>query len=204
MPIRTFDFCALQFLNQWLEKEANYCESPASSDASLQRESLVAAGGYFRVARNLPKKYDTDRGLQRYEPVLEILNDLAPVTFDNVIDVVNYTRQRISSKYGQRSVLSLTTKFLWLKVKSPVRIYDRQARIALGTSEGDYLAFNTAFTTRYSECQEEIEKACRNLINVISYTVRPNLQQESLVNLVSSTWFRERVLDIYLWNEGSA
>lgn len=204
MPIRTFDFCALQFLNQWLEKEANYCESLASSDASLQRESLVAAGGHFRVARNLPKKYDTDRGLQRYEPVLEILNDLAPVTFDNVIDVVNKTQQRISSKYGQRSVLSLTTKFLWLKVKSPVRIYDRQARIALGTPEGDYLAFNTAFTTRYSECQEEIEKACRNLINVISYTVRPNLQQESLVNLVSSTWFRERVLDIYLWNEGSA
>ena len=161
MPIRTFDFCALQFLNQWLEKEANYCESLASSDASLQRESLVAAGGHFRAARNLPKKYDTDRGLQRYEPVLEILNDFAPVTFDNVIDVVNYTRQRISSKYGQRSVLSLTTKFLWLKVKSPVRIYDRQARIALGTSEGDYLAFNTAFTTRYSECQEEIEKACR-------------------------------------------
>lgn len=150
------------------------------------------------------QKNTTLRGLQRYEPVLEILNDLAPVTFDNVIDVVNYMRQHISSKYGQRSVLSLTTKFLWLKVKSPVRIYDRQARIALGTSEGDYLAFNTAFTTRYSECQEEIEKACRNLINVISYTVRPNLQQESLVNLVSSTWFRERVLDIYLWNEGSA
>lgn len=204
MPIRTFDFCALQFLNQWLEKEATYCESLASSDTSIQREALVAAGGHFRVARNLPKKHETDMSFQRYEPVLEILNDLAPVTLDNIVDVVNDARQRISSEYGQRSVLSLTTKFLWLKVKSPVRIYDRQARIALGTPKGDYLAFNTAFTARYAESQEEIEEACSNLSNVISYTVSPSLQQGSLKNLVSFPWFRERVLDIYLWNQGNA
>lgn len=203
MPIRTFDFCALQLLNQWLEKEETYCEALASSDTDAQREALVAAGGYFRVARNLPTKYETDRSLERYEPVLKILNDLAPVTLDNVMDVVNDARQHISSEYGQRSVLSLTTKFMWLKVKSPVRIYDRQVRIALGTLEGDYLAFNTAFTAQYAEYQEEIEKACDNLGNVISYSVRPNLQQGSLESLVSSLWFRERVLDVYLWNQGN-
>ena len=30
---------------------------------------------------------------------------------------------------------------MWLKIKSPVRIYDRQARVALGTPDGDGYEF---------------------------------------------------------------
>lgn len=204
MPIRTFDFCALQFLNQWLEKEAGYCKSLTSNDITTQRQALGAAGSHFRVARNLPIKYESERGLQRYQPVLNILNELGDVTPSNVVEIVENTRQRISSEYGQRNVLSLTTKFLWLKIKSPVRIYDRQARIALGTPEGDFGAFNDAFTAKYAESQNQIEKACSSLADMVSYSVQPNMQQTELQELVSLRWFQERVLDIYLWNQGNA
>ena len=77
-------------------------------------------------------------------------------------------------------------------------------RIALGTREGNYLAFNDAFTSRYAEHKDEIETACGNLSDVISYSIRPNMEQAVLEGLVALPWFRERVLDIYLWNQGNA
>lgn len=203
MPLRTFDFCALQFLNQWLEKEAGYCKLLASNDIEAQRKALAAAGGHFRVARNLPRKYEAAKKFSRYQPVLNVLNQLGPVTSHNVTNVVADARQRISAEYGRRNVLSLTTKFLWLKVRSPVRIYDSQTRIALGTDEGDFTAFNEAFSTRYAGCREQIERACGNLSKAMSYSVQPTMGGRELKSLVSAEWFQERVLDIFLWNQGN-
>lgn len=202
MPVRTFDFCALQFLNQWLEKEAGYCNKLLSKDIDERLEALTAAAAHFRVARNLPTKYEKAKNLRRYEPVLDALEDLGPVTSDNITNVLANAHQRISSEYGQRNVLSLTSKFLWLKFKNPIRIYDRKARIALSTEEGDYPSFYHAFSKRYAECQEQIEQACANLVNVVSYSVQPSMNRWELESLVMSPWFRERVLDIYLWNQG--
>lgn len=203
MPIRTFDFCALQFLNQWLDKESHYCELLASGDLEKQRHGLVKAGGHFRVARNLPKRFEPTNGLFRYQQVLDVLKEIEKVSLSNVNDIVNNAQQRISKQYGGRSVLSLTTKFLWLKFKSPIRIYDSQARIALGTEQGDFVSFNEAFSARYADSEEQVIVACANLKNVRSYSVRPNMTQMEVDKLVSEQWFRERVLDIYLWSQGS-
>ncbi|MCW4628021.1 MULTISPECIES: hypothetical protein [Marinomonas] len=203
MTKRTFDFCALQFLNQWLEKEKSYCEMLASPDRDTQRLALAKAGGHFRVARNLPTKYEKEKSFPRYQPVLEVLDGIDEVSVSNVTNLVNQARERISGQYGGRSVLSLTTKFLWLKVKSPIRIYDKQARIALQTESGDFSAFNDAFSERYSECEEQIVEACSKLKNVLSYSVRPKIRQDEVEDMISERWFRERVLDIYLWNQGN-
>lgn len=203
MSVRSFDYCAFQFLNQWLEKEKGYCDSLASDNVDTQREALIAAGGHFRIARNLPTRFEEEKGLHRYQPVLDVLNKMNHISSDNVVNVVNEARLEISSHYGGRGVLSATTKFLWLKRKSPIRIYDRQARIALGTREGDFSEFNAAFSARYEECFNQIEKACANLSHVIPYLVNPNLSKQEVDDLVSEQWFRERVLDIYLWNQGN-
>ncbi|WP_323843820.1 hypothetical protein [Microbulbifer magnicolonia] len=204
MPKQTFDYCALQFLNQWLGKEAVYCKLLASSELENQRKALVKAGGHFRVARNLPKKFETAGNLYRYQPVLDMLNDICDVSSSNVTDVVDQARNRISDQYGGRSVLSLTTKFLWLKIKSPVRIYDKQARIALKTADGDFVAFNDAFSDRYAKCEKQITEACSNLENVLSYSVQSDMKKSEVKNLVTEQWFKERVLDVYLWNQGNA
>ncbi|MGB0713421.1 MAG: hypothetical protein ACPGUC_07655, partial [Gammaproteobacteria bacterium] len=79
MTKQTFDYCALQFLNQWLWKEEAYCKLLASSEVESQRESLIAAGGHFRVARNLPKKFEEANNLSRYQPVLDALNNIEAV-----------------------------------------------------------------------------------------------------------------------------
>lgn len=203
MPIRTFDYCALQFLNQWLEKESNYCDALAQDSPDVQRTALLGAAAHFRIARNLPTKYELKQNHQRYQPVIEVLNGLGEVNPANVEHVVEETHQAISQRYGNRRVLSLVTKFLWLKVKLPVRIYDRQARIALGTQEGDYPSFNNEFSTRFDKCAKEIDRACENLKSVLPYTVKPAMTAFDVDTLVKQQWFKERVLDIYLWNEGN-
>jgi len=203
MPVRTFDFCALQFLNQWLEKEAKYCEFLNQDSQEDQRNALIQAGAHFRVARNLPTEYESSRNLPRYQPVLDVLHRAPQVTPENVVEVVSDVQRDISVQYGGRNVLSLTSKFLWLKFKSPVRIYDRQARIALGTAEGDFQAFNAAFSLRFTQCASEIESACQNLKSLAPYTVSPNMSGSEIDSLAKSPWFMERVLDIYLWNQGN-
>ena len=199
MPVRTFDFCALQFLNQWLEKEESYCDLLASTDIEDQRRALFKAGVHFRVARNLPRRFEVNG---RYQSILEVFNK-NKISDVNLHNVVGEVQEQISGHYGGRNVLSATTKFLWLKVKSPIRIYDQQARKALGTKDKDFISFNEAFTIRYAECEEEIIDACSKLKSILSYSVRPDIKHEELDKLVSEPWFRERVLDIYLWNQGS-
>ena len=199
MPVRTFDFCALQFLNQWLEKEESYCDLLASTDIEDQRRALFKAGVHFRVARNLPRRFEVNG---RYQSILEVFNK-NKISDVNLHNVVGEVQEQISGHYGGRNVLSATTKFLWLKVKSPIRIYDKQARKVLGTKDKDFISFNEAFTDRYDKCEEEIIDACSKLKSILSYSVRPDIKHEELDKLVSEPWFRERVLDIYLWNQGS-
>ena len=200
MSVKSFNYCALQFLNQWLEKESYYCELLRSSDTEYQREALIRAGGHFGVARNLPKSFERDN--KRYQPIINALANIHEVDADTVAGTVLDFQKRISREYGNRNVLSLSSKFLWLKFKSPIRIYDGQARIALATNNGDYASFNDAFTMSFIEHREQILNACKRLKNVISYSAKPNIALEELENLVSKEWFQERVLDLYLWNKG--
>lgn len=201
MPIRTFDYCALQFLNQWVEKEERYCIALASDNLNTRRQGLIDAGGHFRIARNLPTIYETDG---RYQAVLEALSEVHDATEANTVEVVEALRQTVSNAYGGRNVLSATTKFLWLKLKAPVRIYDSQARCALGTAENDYRAFYAAFTKKFMAARHEIEHACLRLSEVLSYSAAPTMSREQINALTSQIWFKERVLDIYLWNLGNA
>lgn len=177
----------------------------ASDSKIIQQDALVKAGVHFRIARTLPTKFEEEKGLVRYQPVLKVLDGIkeAEVTPDNVERVVRDAQQEISSQYGERKVLSLTTKFLWLKIKSPIRIYDRQARIALGTREGDFSAFNAEFSIRFAEFASEIDEACTRLKSVVSYSVHPKMRPSGVETLTSKQWFKERVFDIYLWNKGS-
>lgn len=200
MPVRTFDYCALQFLNQWIEKEKGYCAAVASADLETRREGLVGAAGHFRIARNLPIEHENGG---RYQAVLDALDEIDNATADNAVHLVSSLQQTVSAAYGGRKVLSAVTKFLWLKIKAPVRIYDSQARCALGTAENDYPAFYSAFTEKFENFRYEIDSACARLNNVLSYSVASGATPEQISSLASQHWFKERVLDVYLWNAGN-
>lgn len=175
----------------------------ADGEEENRRSALLEAGAYFRVARNLPSSHETKAGVARYQLILEILDQLGPIDHANVVSKVMETECSISKNYGFRKVLSLTTKFMWLKARSPVRIYDRQARLALGTRDGDYQEFNEAFSEFFTAHSRQVTDSCHALRNVVNYSVKPNMTTDALEMLTSEAWFQERVVDIYLWHKGA-
>ena len=135
MTIQSFEYCSLHYLNQWLTYDRGYCDALSNGTTETKLNTLKNAGGFYRVSRNLPTKYDVGKGRARYQPTLDILDqvDKKKLTIEPVIEI-NKIERKISAVYGDRNVLSLTTKFLWLKVKKPIIIYDSQARSAIGTT----------------------------------------------------------------------
>ena len=101
--------------------------------------------------------------------------------------------------------LSFTTKFLWLKFKHPVIIYDSQARKAVGLNSTDDLAiYYKNWYASFNENKALIVQACSKLADQHLYSVDQLIgTQEYIQSISSQLWFHERVHDIYLWNKGN-
>jgi hypothetical protein len=201
----TFDFAALTYLNYWLDADRHIHAALQSDSTTDKLAALKKAAAQFRIARNLHKQYDVGRGLPRYGPVLEIIDSLTARDFtvdlaQSVIDV----RDRLSSAYGDRDVLSATTKLLWVKIQTPIIIYDSQARTAIGTPDGDLSAYYESWGSQYSDHESDITDACSRLTGVLSYIIDHSVATKSYVDSVAQTqWFKQRVFDIYLWHVGN-
>lgn len=207
MAKRTFDNCALHYLNQWLDKDSHFFEALGSGDESRQLTALKNAGDFYRVARNLPTKHEVEKNVVRYKPVLDVLNGIQETDLDsdNLNTLILRANGAISANYGGRETLSLTTKFMWLKFRSPVKIYDSQARTALGTKTGDIAEFNAVWTESFYEHLADIQSSCERLVQVRNYSIDPKVATPRFIEALSSqAWFQERVFDVYLWNLGVA
>lgn len=208
MPGVGFKYCALHYLNQWLSKDRVFCEGLAGADQAVKLKTLKAAAVFYGVARNLSERYDVDVGLPRYKPVLDILDSLHTYPFrsgSGLVRSVLGVKERISSRYGGKDVLSLATKFLWLKIKSPIIIYDNRARRAVGARSGDLAGYYSRWNKCFVAHEEEIVVACQSLPQVREYCVDTATATPDYVSRVAAKrWFRERVLDTYLWNLGYA
>ncbi len=206
MPQVDFNYWALHYLNLWLSKDRKFCEALQGDDEAVKLQALTEAATFYRVARNLPRAHDVDNGIPRYKPVLEVIDALAPNTFlgTQLIPSIRGVMSQISERYGGRGVMSLTTKFLWLKMKSPIVIYDRQARNALGTNSGDIDAYYSRWREQFNLSCNEIDAACATLPRVHEYSVAPDLATPRYIEgIASQPWFKERVFDVYLWSLGS-
>jgi len=205
MAIQTFEYCSLQYLNQWLMYDRDYCETLSTGDIEDKLETLKSAGGFYGVARNLPRVFDEGKGYKRYEPVLEILDPVLKEQFkENPARKIKEIESKISAKYGKRSVLSLTTKFLWLKIKQPIVIYDSQARIALDIEKGDLDGFYIKWKEEFSNHKNQIAVACSRLPELHLYAIDQNIGTKEYISKISSkSWFHERVFDNYLWSKGN-
>ena len=206
MTTQTFEYCSLCYLNLWSETDKSYFEA-LSNNVSKEKKlaAIKTVANVYSVARNLRTRYDVDEGLERFEPILDILES---VNIDNLkntpIDEINSIRKLISTRYGGNDVLSLTTKFLWFKKRSPVLIYDSQALKALNCKSGDLKGFYKKWHTEFSFHEEEINDVCSRLEQIhpymsISDTV---ITKKEIRKISSEKWFRERVFDIYLWKKG--
>ena len=128
----SLEYFSLHYLDMWLTHD-RFCH--ASINNGTRKEKLISikkAVTYYKVARNLPKKYDEDIGCTRYEPIVKIIDKAIASDFSgDTVKSISKVQKKISEAYGDRGVLSITTKLLWLKIRDPIIIYDSQARKAL-------------------------------------------------------------------------
>ena len=199
-----FKYCALYYLNQWISKDRGFCGALASQNELEQLTGLASAAAFYRVARNLPEHHDVGKKFRRYEPVLRIIcAQQGTLSAETVLPRVKAVRDRISKEYGGRGVLSLTTKFLWLRFRSPVIIYDSQVRTALGTRPGNIDDYYTRWRETFEKHAGDISAACGSLSKVREYCIEPEaITVGDVATAASQRWFQERVLDVYLWHRG--
>lgn len=203
--INTFEYCSLSYLNQWLTHDRNYCLALAGTNRNAKLSALKSAGGFYGVARNVRKEFDEKIGIQRLLPVLNIIDNLSIDQFEkDPVKKILEIESQISNKYGNRGVLSLTTKFLWLKLKSPILMYDSQARIAVKSSDGDLAGYYKNWFVEFENHKDEIQSVCSNLSQLNLYAVDQSIATKEYINKISSNkWFHKRVFDIYLWSKGN-
>lgn len=127
------EYCAQHYLQQWIANEKHLHAELNGDGPSGVLAGLSKAVTYFQVARTLPRKYDVDQGLRRYEPLLQAFHELPQSsTYDNdFVELVDRFQRRIGSSYGRRNLISISSKLLWLRFRDPFIIYDSRVRSAL-------------------------------------------------------------------------
>jgi hypothetical protein len=206
MPKVTFEYSALYYLNWWLVRDRKYCAAFAATDREAQLKALREAAIAYRVARNLPLEHDFDIGIPRLQPVLDAINGAARLDFDGSDITPNILRIRdaISREYGGNDLLSVTTKFLWLRFQHPIIIYDGNVRRALGALDADLADFYAKWTAEYRKVLNHIQAACGLLPKVQGFCVDPTTGTPHYIATIAATnWFQERVFDVYLWHAGA-
>lgn len=200
----SLEYLSLHYLNLWLKHDKPYYEAITLGSQSEKLKAINKALAFYKVARNLPTKYDIEKNHERYEPILKIIDAVDSSDFSNdVVWSIEKVQKKISRAYGDRGVLSITTKLLWLKVRDPIIIYDSQARKALGTEDGNLSAFYNEWRNQYELHRKEILSACAKLSNVAKYSCDMKISTPKYIDEISSSnWFQERVFDVYLWHKG--
>lgn len=203
----TFEYCAFQYLNIYFDNDKKCHEALVNSNKNDKLKALKKAGNFYSVARNLPREYDIDAGKERYEPVLEILDLITKdqVARESPVIFVKKIQDQISEQYGKRGVLSLTTKFLWLKIKQPsILIYDSQVKEVLKTQNGDYETYYKKWKDEYKKHEDDIRQTCLKLYEQHLY-LRNQYDglKDEIKEISSEPWFHERVFDTYLWHQYS-
>lgn len=204
----SWNYYALQYLNFWLSDERSIvdCLADIKATENEQIQALRRAAVYFKVARNLSTKASGLPQSELYRPLLKALREIEVTDFTkDTPECVLKVHDHLKAVY-KRNVLSLTTKFLWLRLKSPIVILDSQARAALLIPDGppgSYHEYFQRWHAQFRKHHSQITKACALLPSMGQFTVCPEVATPTyLQQLVQQPWFHERVFDIYLWHVG--
>ena len=193
-------YFSLLYLNDWVYWDERFIERLCNQDKSIRIEGLHDAAKYYKVTRNF--KYIDE--CTRFESALdEVEKILKPNSEIEAIDAVNQLAKSLMAIYGKNAI-SAASKFLWLKYKSPIIIYDSRAYNWLKSKNyriviGDYSSYYAAWLNAFSLAEPDIKEALLDLYKVKKYSQAAEYDDLAIIKLTSNRWFRERVFDKFLW-----
>jgi hypothetical protein len=204
MP-ETFHYAACSYLNEWISKDKGFheilsFEANAGVDPVVGRKTLIEAANYYRVIRTFKRSQESDRLQDAYQE----LSGTGFLSRSDVTKTVCEFAKSLKEKYGLFA-LSAASKFLWMRFRSPIVIYDSLVRNYLGQRQSEfsdevYKSYYLAWRTKYEENHERVREACGCLIAIKKFTRASGIEDEKLFEWTTSEWFMERVFDHYMLN----
>jgi hypothetical protein len=195
----SFIYCALHYLNQYNNEERPLYSKFHTPDKNMRRIQIINIATFFKVIRNLPCRYDEGKNLKRFEPIINILEELKDAPISSTIDgakLIEEFANRIGKFYFAKP-LSFASKVLWMEHRFPILIYDKNVRLAIkkmgfASGDNDIFQFYKSWEELFKINEKEIVIACERLKKLDN-------GQNNISQLVSTKWFQSRVFDIYLW-----
>jgi len=193
-------FCALRFHFQWQQRERAI---HAAFQRSPKLKAFQEALRYFRVSRNF-RGIGNPRELERARRIFAAARlDRSSSAEDQVVALA----KSFENTFGKYNV-SAASKLLWLTYRSPFVILD--ARAARGLKRvtdrrfrsNNYRDYTAIWRQFYRERHAEIVAAVDLLPKARAFMPDFRQSERELRELCSAEWFRERVLDNYLWEVG--
>jgi hypothetical protein len=182
--VPSFAECAKSYSQQWRDLDEGPSKALRSPIVEDQLGSLRQLVNRYKVARNLPRRFDEELGTARLQPLLDAVNATRTVAFgkDDATKIVVSLTGEIASRYGGARLVSLASKVGWFVFGSPIVIYDSLAKDALGVSTSSYMEYYAVWRDLYRDVHDELTDAAE-----------PYSTEE---------WFVERTFDILLWTVG--
>ena len=201
MVVENFNYFALMYLNDWYWWDKPFSERIGGPDKDDSREAFHEAAKYYKVTRNF-SGLENEKRLAAAEAL--VLGVAGPISNKNACATVQSLAASFQEKYGKNAI-SAASKFLWLRFKSPVIIFDSRAIAWLRANSykiphrAGYDIYREKWLLAFSEHEQKIRKACEGLVQVKRYSMAAEETDKDIEALVSQRWFMERVFDKYLW-----
>jgi hypothetical protein len=164
----SIDYCALKYLNNYLEFEKDILNEYQLNNKKWSRENFKKFATYFKVARNLKELSDTN---PRYVIVCDIINNFT-ITKNNIENVQNLVK-KVKLNY-KKELVSLCSKALWFK-NTNCKIYDSQAKKGLEKISSNkiknYNEYHNCWVKNYTLNRDKIVTSVNKLANMKNYTL---------------------------------
>lgn len=212
--LNNFKFFALAYLNDWWQYDEQFVRG-LRPQGSSRRETLVKAATYYQVIRSFSKGGDVNasqrlgNALKELDAVLSgVNNTIRPANVDALVtDLAIRLGSVYKKKDNAQELVSAASKFLWIRRRLPVVIYDRRAKTCLtilkakpGTT---YASFRKAWQTEFPKYKVRIRSACHDLRQSSVKNFAPSgIARRRLNSVLRTRWFHERVFDKFLWWNG--
>jgi hypothetical protein len=200
-------YAAFSYLDEWIWRDSRFhqtlrYETWQGTSADLGARELAKAATYYGVARTLKKTNEEPRLMGAYEE----LGKTRLLEENEVPEVVERFAEKLHTIYGTHA-LSAASKFLWLKFRSPVVIYDSMVSKWICKNceyrDDGYANYFKYWHEKFPEYEERIKEACAELVTPIvkGFTLACDVADDQLSEWTTSRWFRERVFDHFMMAE---
>jgi len=201
-----FHYAAYSYLDEWISKDLEFhrafaFDRPLPLSDEDGAKCLVEAATYYGVIRTLRKNQDEEFRLVRAYKALQRVS-----IFDE--EDLAQTVESLARELGQSNMAwSAASKFLWMRFRSPVIIYDSIVDKWLydhsDYKDDTYANYCKFWLEKYREYSPQIGEACAELNSVKKFTLIPNVPDHILAGWINNEWFRQRVFDHAMLNDSN-